>query len=227
MTTVPAVEETNAVIAAIRGRRSVRDGYVGQPIAREVLRAIVECGTSAPSSKNAQPWRFYVVDNRATLLDFASAVTGAHNGDGFVPHDPRTGQPRPEWDSTVRESAAVLAAVSAAVFVVNDTSFSRGRRELSQAPRVGLMRSLLGHSLELVGIGAAVQSMWLAANSLGVAAAFMGDVVIAEDYIRDRLQIEGDLIGVLALGYSRASHAKQRPAAQGEEKPRVIWESDR
>ena len=44
--------------------------------------------------------------------------------------------------------------------------------------------------------------MLLAASSLGVQSVFMGDIVIAEPIVKSRLDMKGDLIGVVALGYS-------------------------
>ena len=76
------------VIAAMLARRSIREGFDGQPIPGAVLREIVRCGLAAPSSKNAQPWRMHVVTDRATLGVLADAVEKAKGVDEYVPHDP-------------------------------------------------------------------------------------------------------------------------------------------
>jgi Nitroreductase family len=83
--------------------------------------------------------------------------------------------------------------------------FSNGRAGLISATRPALAGSLVGFGLEMIGIGAAIENIWLAAEALGVRVAFMGDVVIAEDDIRATLGIAGDLVGVLALGFSDRS----------------------
>jgi nitroreductase len=69
------------VIAAMLARRSIREGFDGQPIPGAVLREIVRCGRAAPSSKNAQPWRMHVVTDRATLGVLADAVEHAQGVD--------------------------------------------------------------------------------------------------------------------------------------------------
>ncbi len=51
----------------IKRRRSVRR-YIGEEIKRETIEDILEAGRLAPSGKNGQPWRFYVVQNDKTLL---------------------------------------------------------------------------------------------------------------------------------------------------------------
>ena len=79
-----------------------------------------------------------------------------------------------------------------------------GRRGLSDVPRDGLMQTITGYGVEMVGIGAAMERVWIAAVSLRVSAAFLADLVIAEEQIKAELAITGDVVGALALGYSRA-----------------------
>ena len=211
------------VIAAMLARRSIREGFDGQPIPEPVLREIVRCGLAAPSSKNAQPWRMHVVTDRATLGALADAVQNAEGGDDYVPHDPATGRPRQAYVSTVRESAQVLREVAAAVFIENRGLFSSGRAGLITATRPALAGSLMGFGLEMIGIGAAVENMWLAAEALGVRVAFMGDVVIAEEAIRAALGITGDLAGVLALGFSDVPLPPRRQRLDEQDAERVVW----
>ncbi len=52
----------NPVIETIMARRSVRQ-YKDQPVEREKLQQIVECGINAPNGMNRQPWIVRVVDN--------------------------------------------------------------------------------------------------------------------------------------------------------------------
>ena len=48
------------VLDGIGQRRSVRS-FAKVQIARNKIDAILEAGTLAPSGKNGQPWRFFVV----------------------------------------------------------------------------------------------------------------------------------------------------------------------
>ena len=209
-------------IEAILGRHSTREGFVDRSIDGAILSEIVRCGLAAPSSKNARPWRLHVVTDRDVLRSLASTVQSEPGGQSYVPHDPRTGRPRPEYHSTVVESAHVLAQVPAAIFVENLGLFSGGRATLGAATPEALTSSLVGYTFEIVGVAAAIQNMWVAAHALGVQAAFMGDIVIAEAAIAERLGIEGDLIGVLALGYTDTSgHPRKVPDAM--DPSRVVW----
>jgi nitroreductase len=210
-------------IAMILSRRSIRDDFVERPVERHALEQIVRCGLAAPSSKNARPWRLHVVSNRATLRTVADLVDAAEGIDGYVPHDPRSGKPGQEWVSTVRESAEVLRQVSVGIFIENCGAFGGGKRVLAAAKRERLLGALEGYTFEVIGIGAAIQNMWIGAHALGVAGAFMGDVVIAEDAIRSCLSIDGDLIGVLALGYSDAAPPAAPPPSNAPNGNRVVW----
>lgn len=205
------------VIAPILARRSVRGGFTGRVVEDSLLEQVVACGLAAPSSKNAQPWRMHVVTDPATLAVLAAAVDAARAPESYVPIDPATGERR-RWSSTVAESAAVLREAGTAIFVENLGEFSGGRATLAAAEQQLQLNALVGYSFEMIGIGAAVENMWLAAESLGLRGVFMGDPLIAERDIKSLLAIDGDLAGVLAIGYSDAA---PEPKRMGED--RVVW----
>lgn len=56
----------NPVIENIMARRSIRQ-YKQQPVARDTMKVILECGINAPNGQNKQSWEVRVVDNKATL----------------------------------------------------------------------------------------------------------------------------------------------------------------
>ena len=147
----------------------------------------------------------------------------AEGAESYVPHDPEMGGPRLEYVSTVVESAEVLRQVAAAIFIENRGLFSNGRRRLAASGLAALASSLVGYGLEMIGIGAAIENMWIAAQSLGIQAAFMGDVAVAEDEIARVLGIQGDLAGVLALGFSEEPVPSPRPARDAADAVHVVW----
>ena len=61
---------------AITSRRNVRQ-FVRRPIDAADLDRILEAGRRAPSARNAQPWDFVVVTDRAQLEDLAGVSPGA------------------------------------------------------------------------------------------------------------------------------------------------------
>jgi nitroreductase len=210
-------------VELIKSRRSFRGPFSEQGIEKGTLETILRCGLAAPSSKNARPWHFHVVTSRSRLEQIALAVVASEGAQPYVPVDPRTGAPRADWPSTVKESAAVLAAAAAAVFIENTGEFSHGRAVVADAPRHLLDEILFTYSLELIGIGAAIMNMWTAANALGVRAAFMGDICVAETQISKVLGLAHDLAGVLVLGFGDEGLPPR--ALESEFETRTTWHS--
>lgn len=199
------------MIETILGRRSIREEFADRAVPEVVVDSIVACGLASPSSKNAQPWRLHVVTDRTMLRDFAIAVEVAKNPERYVPLDPATGKAR-QWTSTVAESAHVLGQVPLAIFVENLGEFSGGRATVAAATGDVLRSALVGYGFEMIGLGACIQSMWLAAEHHGLHGVFMGDPLIAEDVIRKRLGTENDLAGVLCLGFTAGGFPPKQPA---------------
>lgn len=56
------VAQENPVIDAIMSRRSIRK-YKPQPVEREKMQTILNCGINAPNGMNKQSWEVRVVDN--------------------------------------------------------------------------------------------------------------------------------------------------------------------
>ena len=61
-----AAEQTNTVVETIMSRRSIRK-YHEQPVEREKMALIIDCGLNAPSGLNRQPWAVRVVDSEEFL----------------------------------------------------------------------------------------------------------------------------------------------------------------
>ncbi len=189
------------VLDTIQSRRSIREGFINRPIPPNILNEIIQSGLAAPSSKNAQPWRLHVVNNRETLNTIADVVQSAKSGERYTPINPTTGNPR-QWSSTTVESAQVLREVSVGLFVENEGAFSGGRQAVINADATHRNSAVTGYGFEMIGLGAAIQNMWLSAHAQGIEGVFMGDVAVVEPYIRKSLRFRGDLVGVLALGYT-------------------------
>ena len=74
-----------------------------------------------------------------------------------------------------------------------------------------------------MGIGTALENMWVAGQALGLSVAFLGDVVIAEEAIKSELGIAGDLIGMLTLGYTDAASMPPPREHDSHDPERVVW----
>jgi nitroreductase len=60
-------------IEALKTRRSVR-AYTGEPVSREVIEDIIDCGRLAATANNIQPWEFVVVTERPMLRAIAEVA---------------------------------------------------------------------------------------------------------------------------------------------------------
>jgi nitroreductase len=70
-------EGGNAVIETIMARRSIRK-YKAEPVDRETMTRILECGINAPSGMNKQSWEVRVVDDPA-VMDQIKELMAASN----------------------------------------------------------------------------------------------------------------------------------------------------
>lgn len=205
----PSLTGTTDVTRTILTRRSIRSGFAESPLPAGVVEEIVSCGLAAPSSKNSMPWRLHVVTDRELLATIADLVVKHRGGDTYVPHDPATGRPQVRYASTVDPSGQILASVPLAVFVENVGPFSHGLAAILAADEQARRSALFGYGLEMVGVGAAIENMWLAASALGLCAVLLSDVAIAEPEVATVLGLVGDLVGALAIG--RSAHRPSPP----------------
>ena len=202
-------------ITAVLTRRSLRRGFTAQRVDGDVITRIVDCALHAPSSKDDQPWRIHAVTEPQFGEVIARAMESSPRIARYVPVDPITGTARSGYESSVIDSASVLRAATLWLVVENAGAFSGGRAALGRGAPGALAEALIGYSFEYLGIGAAIQNMWLAAHSLGLGGTFVGDALIVEDEIRAHLGIEGELAGILALGYTSAGPHAEKVVAPG------------
>lgn len=69
--------QKNAVVKTIMERRSIRK-YKPQPVEREKMDLILQCGINAPNGQNKQSWEIRVVDNPTLLDEMKEAMAKGH-----------------------------------------------------------------------------------------------------------------------------------------------------
>lgn len=69
-------------LLAIASKRELRDDYLPDPVPGEVVTRILEAARIAGTSRNRQPLRFVVVQNRGLLDELAATVARATNLQG-------------------------------------------------------------------------------------------------------------------------------------------------
>ena len=70
-------DQENPVVSTIMARRSIRK-YKPQPVEREKMDLILQCGINAPNGQNKQSWEVRVVDNPALLDEMKEAIAKGH-----------------------------------------------------------------------------------------------------------------------------------------------------
>jgi nitroreductase len=198
-----AIRATTPTTRTILRRRSVRDGYMPNLLGADLVDEIIACGESAPSAKDSRPWRLHPVADRSTLDRIATAMASDSRAGSFAPHttDRSTNESIPRFRSSVTESAAILSAVPLGIVIENRRPYTsmRGR----SPGTIGDPGRTFESVLETMGIGAAMQNMWLAATALGLSAVYLADAAISECVIKSLLGFDGDCLGVLAVGYTK------------------------
>ena len=166
---------------AIEDRRSIRK-FKPEPVSKEILEKILRAGTLAPSGKNKQPWKFYVVqgDKRKEMVEVMGKGLERLENEGH-----RTGSAK--FTRKIMETAPVT------IFVFNPDS----KHPL-------LERHVLEKFSDLVDIqsvGAAIQNMLLAAMAFGLGSLWICDIFYAYEEFCDWFREKGELIAAVSLGY--------------------------
>jgi nitroreductase len=117
---------------AIRTQRAVRR-FRDEPLAEDDLRAILDAGRRAGSSKNLQRWHFIVVRERATMAalaevgPFAGHLASGAAAIALVTPDPAAGEPLSVmWDLGRAAQNMTLAAWGRGVGSVPATVYDQG-----------------------------------------------------------------------------------------------------
>jgi nitroreductase len=144
---------------AIAARRSIRR-FRDEPVSDEDLRTILAAAVQAPSGKNAQPWRFVVVqgEHRAEMVRLMRQGIARQEGLG-------------RGVGSAVGSARIMEQAPVTVFVLNASGLHPWL-----AHSVG---ESFGNLVDVQSVGAAIQNMLLAAQDLGLGSLWICDVFFA------------------------------------------------
>ncbi len=119
----------NQVIKTIMERRSIRK-YKPQPVGRDTMQVILNCGINAPNGMNKQSWEIRVVDNP----EFINGVTAL-----YTKANPKAAED-PSFKNMFRNAPTV-------VFIANDPSYDCSQIDC------GLLGGNMILSAQSMGIG--------------------------------------------------------------------------
>ncbi|MCL2354409.1 MAG: nitroreductase family protein [Oscillospiraceae bacterium] len=196
--------------------------YSNKKIADEDLNAIIDTALLAPSAKNRQPWRFYILSGKQKD-DIVKIMRDWKNDIGI--------------STTVKRTARVMGEASDVIIIYSDKwdqnmiSRLEKKDQLLHGEDVENMVVMYDYfygriKSDCLSIGGTVTYMILKATELGIDTTWICDVLFMDKDINKYLKLEDkELICALALGYkSKEPVPKNRHKKQdviiGEENER-------
>lgn len=152
--------------------------YTDQPVPREMIDAILEAGTLAPSPHNRQPWRFAVVMGDARVR-LANAMGAQLRSD--LEHD---GAPA---DLIERDVARSYQRITSAQVCIVACLTMHDMDVYPDARRNAAERWMAGQA-----VAAALQNMLLKATEMGLGACWMCAPLFCPDIVVNTLGLPAD-----------------------------------
>jgi nitroreductase len=194
------------VLEAMEGRRSVRF-FLNREVPRDVLEGVINCAIRAQSASNVQPWEFMVLRG-AKLRELGSLLQGLYRD-----RPPSYGKtPSPEIPEVFRRRMEKqVESQKPLLEQLGLTRASMGERAMdfygAPAAILLLMHKALDPS-QMIGIGAAIQNLALAAHGLGLGTCTVSMILFYGKEIMQHLEIPKDyrLVTSIAVGYPETTH---------------------
>ena len=185
----------------IYSRRSIRK-FKDIPISKEQIEAIIQAGSAAPSAKNRQPWKCIVLGSQCKeefLIHMEKGIDREEHSLALLPKS-RSGLPDAKNTLRIMREAPIL------IVVINTNGKSPFERLDTDERFTEICDSL--------SIGAFIENMLLQAEEMGLGTLWIANTCFAYEELVSYLNMQGQLIGAVALGY-----ADERP----EKRPRKEW----
>lgn len=181
------------LLALLRARRSVRR-YTEAPVTAAEVRALIDAARHAPSPHNVQPWRFVVLRRVATKQRLAGAMADVWRRDLTA-----DGLPSTEIDAQLARARTRLVGAPVAILVLRDAVagdlYPDARRRAGE------------EAMAMHAIGAAVQSLMLAATSLGLGSCWMCAPLFCPEAVAGALALPEGLLAQALVTVGRPAGA--------------------
>jgi nitroreductase len=204
--------------SVVEKRASVRQ-FTGDPVSADDLREMVRLAGLSPSVNNSQPWQFIAITNKDVLRRMADAV---HAKIGQMLPDKKDeaaarAKNQVDFFSTFFADAPAVVAVAMCPYEAIVDRVIAGTQLTHEE-----MNAVRGHP-DIQSIGAAVQTLILAAVDMGYGTCWLSGPLIARQEIEQCLGIQGNwqLAAMVALGRPAGS-VSQRPKKAVDEILRIV-----
>lgn len=157
--------------------------YRQKEISDTIIKKIIQAGIWSLSVHGFQPWSFTVIKNKKIINDIAD-ISEKKIIKLLLIVKP-----------ILRFSAKIIRNANILILVYNDAEIARYVKRL-QNPYIHYAKIV-----EIQAIGAAIQNMFLEANSLGIGMAWLCSPLFCKIEINNLLQEKRELVALLSLGY--------------------------
>ena len=180
--------------------------YTNKKVNDKNMNKIIESAILAPSAKNRQPWRFYILtDEQKNYI--ADKMENWINNTGLV--------------TTIKRSANLIRQVGNCVLIYNDKWDSNNVDRIKEPQKLlngeDIENMVIMHDYyfsrikaDTLSVGAAVEHMILKATELGIDTTWICDVLFIDDVINEYLGLKDkELMCGVALGYRNQNPIKK------------------
>ncbi len=198
----------------LAARRASHRRYLPDPVPREDIEKMAAMARLAPSGHNLQPWRLLALTGR----DFIGKLAGASAAeyDALVRRLPEEARERPEkfgfYVSHFRDAPLVFVVLSRRSEIESDT-LARAHGVAAPKPEC--------FDLDCLGVGAFIQNLLLAAESLGYGACWVAaPVMYAQARVEELLGVEPPWHAVSIVSVTRP--VRERRGAPKKEVSEIL-----
>ncbi len=190
---------SEAMLAAVPARRSVRAFATQRQVDRRDVLAAVGDALTAPAPHHSVPWRFVLVESgvvRAQLLDAMATQWAADlRADGF-------------GDDAVERRLRRGDLLRAAPYLVVPCLVRSSAHDYPDERRAGAEAAMFE-----VAMGAGVQSLLVSLAARGLGSCWVSSTLFCPDVVRDSLTLDADWepMGAVAIGYAADPPAPRPP----------------
>lgn len=180
--------------------------YTSKKISEENMNQIIESAIIAPSAKNRQPWRFYILtDEQKNYI--ADKMENWINNTGLV--------------TTIKRSANLIKKVGNCILIYSDKWDSNNVDKIKNPQKLlngeDIENMVIMHDYyfdrikaDTLSVGAAVEHVVLKATELGIDTTWLCDVLFIDDVINEYLGLKDkELMCGVALGYRNKANLKK------------------
>jgi nitroreductase len=196
----------DALEALLKSRRSVR-AFKEDAVPRDLTLRVLSAAVLAPSASNKQPWRFFILENRATLASLANTIRtekeriSSHIApeirDSFVAYG--------DYFTRFERAPLVIAVAARSLTILSNLVDDSSETPLDH-DTIATIKKMEDDS-GLVGSALAIGNMLLAAHALGLGASAMTGPLIARGAVERAFEVPKgwSIVALVALGFADES----------------------